>query len=345
MSAVSAEAACWRRSASQTARRFTSVIFAPCTGRDAGSRPAPAAPTSGASPRRLTCPASETAGQVSSQCRWSVPGAAVDGGAPADVVGGAVAVLAFATAAARRHPARARAVPAAGPADRPGTAPSSSREHGGTAANAPGTTRSAVPAARPATSAGSRAPGTRPGGRQRRQLRRRAISSGSSACPRQPGGALVAQRRRRWCRGRSRGTRLSGTTCGPAADAPPASPAPGSPDPSPPRPGTPGPDPGQPRGRAVQHDAAQHVGRTPRPRERRRRRGQREPRPPVTMSVPAAHAGWAPGPPRPAAGPGRGAGRPASRTGAWCPRMSCASSSAPPASSRFDPQAWRSCAA
>ena len=68
--------ACWRRSASQTARRFTSVIFAPSLVR-CWIPNSTCTTTSGASPRRLTWPPSEIAGSVSSQCRWPVRGTAV----------------------------------------------------------------------------------------------------------------------------------------------------------------------------------------------------------------------------------------------------------------------------
>lgn len=70
------EATWSRRSVSQTARKFTSVSLAPPRMRC----PAPnstSTTTSGASPRRPTCPPSETADWVSSQRRWSIRGSAV----------------------------------------------------------------------------------------------------------------------------------------------------------------------------------------------------------------------------------------------------------------------------
>ena len=69
------EPACWRRSASQTARRFTSVIFAPSPVRCQIPN-STSVTTSGGNPRRLTRPPSETAGSVSCQCRSSAPGQA-----------------------------------------------------------------------------------------------------------------------------------------------------------------------------------------------------------------------------------------------------------------------------
>ena len=70
------ELACWRRSASQTARRVTSVIFAPSPVRCQIPN-STSVTTSGGSPRRLTRPPSETAGSVSCQCRSPTPGQVV----------------------------------------------------------------------------------------------------------------------------------------------------------------------------------------------------------------------------------------------------------------------------
>ena len=76
-SAVATEAACWRRRLSQTARRFTSVIFAPCSRTRYWIPARTCTTTSGARPRRLTCPGSATAVQASSHVPWPVAGSAV----------------------------------------------------------------------------------------------------------------------------------------------------------------------------------------------------------------------------------------------------------------------------
>jgi hypothetical protein len=145
----SIEPTCPRRSVSQTARRLTSLTLAPPRTR-CWIPNSTSITTSGASPRRLTCPPSETADWVSRQCRSSAAGSAVT-------------VLRHRDG--HRQPRCTGPAPtAAGPRDQPGIAPLSSPQSVGSVGTALGTTRCAAPAVHPGTCAGIPQPRIRSGG-------------------------------------------------------------------------------------------------------------------------------------------------------------------------------------
>ena len=256
--------------------------------------------TSGGRPAQAHLPAlgDRRLGQLPVPLVW--PGPAVTALPPPHVVGGAVAVLAFGPPGARRHAARSQR--GQRPDPRVGQEPfhRHPRRPGGTGASAPGTARSAAPAVRPATSAGTRAPRTRrdgPAAAAARGARR------SPPCSRPARVSRAKHRqhsRRSGCRARSPGSRRPGTACRPSSGCPAgrdstrltgSHPASGQERPV--------QHPARRSGRPVEHDPVQHAGElaaAARPASRRHAAA------PVTGSPPPAREGWAPRRRRPAAG-------------------------------------------